>query len=545
MERNFDYIIIGAGSAGCVLANRLSSSTKNSIALFEAGPSNNTWKVDMPSALLYTMHDTKMNWKYYSEPEPYLNNRKLFCPRGKMIGGCSSHNGMVFVRGHPEDYNRWASYGLNQWKYSNVLPYFKKLETWSGGKNKYRGDSGPLKVNKSKINIDYPLFQKILDAAQEAGHEIYEDVNGYKQEGFGPFDVTINKGKRYSVGKAYLEKVKNNNNLEIFTNTNVLKILFKNKTAIGIEVLESNKKIIYFANKEILLSAGSINSPKILQLSGVGDASELKKHNIDVVHNLPGVGKNLQDHLEVYIQYKSKKKETLYNLSTNYLKQAIEGIKWFSLKKGMLANSHLELGGFVTTKPKYKHPNIQFHFFPSLVINHGLTNPSFDGFQFHATPNRPKSRGFVNLRSNDPLEDPIIQFNYLQEEEDLIQMRDSVQIAKNIFEQPSLKSYLGEEIRPGKACRSNEELDEIIRNTAETAYHPSCTNKMGIDKMSVVDQNTKVYGVNNLRVIDSSIMPDIISGNLNAATIMIAEKSADIILGKQENPIDADYYLNG
>ena len=539
----FDYIIIGAGSAGCVLSNRLSEDENNRVAVFEAGKSSDIWKVKMPLALLYTMHDPKYNWKYYSEPEPYLNNRRLFCPRGKMIGGCSSHNGMVFVRGHPEDYNRWASYGLKNWDYANVLPYFKKLETWSEGENLYRGGSGPLKVSRSKIHKQYPLFQTVMDAAKETGFELYEDVNGYKQNGFGPFDVTINEGIRWGAGKAYLDNVKSNKNIRIITEAYVLKILFNNKTAIGIEVKLKNKKMSYFANKEILLSAGSINSPKILLLSGIGDAIELKKIGIDIIHDLPGVGKNLQDHLEVYIQYKSKKKETLYNLSTNYFTQAIEGIKWFLFKKGMLANSHLELGGFISSNKKYSHPNIQYHFFPSLVINHGLTNPSFDGFQLHAYPNRPKSRGFVKLRSPNSREDPIIKFNYLQEEEDLKQMRDSVNIAKKIFGQPSFIPYLGEEIRPGKNCNSDDELNEIIRNTADSAYHPSCSNKMGNDKFSVVDEKTKVHGINNLRVIDSSIMPDIISGNLNAATLMIAEKASDLILKKQEDPIDAPYYM--
>ena len=542
MENNFDYIIIGAGSAGCVLANRLSSSS-NTIGLFEAGPNSNSWKIDMPSALLYAMHDPRMNWKYYSEPEPYLNNRRLFCPRGKMIGGCSSHNGMVFVRGHQEDYNRWASYGLNKWSYSHVLPYFKKLEKWSGGENDFRGGNGPLKVNKSKINYKFPLFSKIIEAAKEANFDIYDDVNGYKQEGFGTFDVTINNGVRYGASKAYLDEVKKNNNLKIFTESHVSKILFENNTAVGIEVKKGNIKYLYYANKEVILSAGSINSPKILQLSGVGEAEELKKLGINIIHDLPGVGKNLQDHLEIYIQYKSKKKETLYDLTNNYFLQAIEGIKWFLFKKGMLAHSHLELGGFVRTNKKYSHPNIQYHFFPSLVIDHGLKNPSFHGFQFHATPNRPKSRGYVKLRSSNIEDNPIILFNYLQDEEDLIQMRDSVKIAKKIFNQPCLKDYLGEEIRPGKECQTDEDLNEIIRSTSETAYHPSCTNKMGLDKMSVVDQDTKVYGINNLRIVDSSIMPDIVSGNLNAATLMIAEKASDIILGKkEEDPVNVDYF---
>ena len=542
MKNTFDFLIIGAGSAGCVLANRLSKNLSNTIGIFESGPNINTWKVNMPSALLYTMHDSKYNWKYYSEPEPYLNNRKIFCPRGKMIGGCSSHNGMVFVRGHPEDFNRWASYGLKKWDYNHVLPYFKKLETWSGGENLYRGGHGPLKVNRSTINKKFPLFQAILNAAKTSGFELFEDSNGYKQEGFGTFDVTIHEGKRYGAGKAYLDDVKNNSNIEIFTHSNVSKILFKNKVAIGVEVSINNKKEIYYANKEILLSSGSINSPKLLQLSGVGNATELKEVGIEIIHDLPGVGENLQDHLEIYIQHKSKKKETLYDLSTNHITQALEGMKWFLFKKGMLAHSHLELGGFVKTSDKYLHPNIQYHFFPSLVFNHGLTNPSFDGFQFHASPNRPKSRGFVKIRSKNVYDDPIVLFNYLKEEEDLIQMRDSVKIANKILQQPSLEDYLGEQLRPGENCNTEEELDEIIRSTADTAYHPSCTNKMGVDKYSVVNEETKVHGLQNLRIIDSSIMPDIISGNLNAATLMIAEKASDMILGKEESPLSAPYY---
>ena len=541
MSKNFDYIIIGAGSAGCVLANRLSKDTKTTICILESGPKSNTWKVDMPSALLYTMHDPKYNWKYYSEPEPFLNNRKIFCPRGKMLGGCSSHNGMVFVRGNPLDFERWASYGLPKWGYKNVLPYFKKLETWSGGENLYRGGNGPLKVNRSKIDNKFPLFKSLIKAAAEAGYENFEDSNGFKQDGFGTFDTTIDGGKRQGVARAYLEEVKNLNNLKVQHNTDVLKIIFEGKKAIGVEI-KINKKIEkYYCNKEVILSAGSINSPKILQLSGVGDPKILKKHGIKIINELPGVGKNLQDHLEIYIQHKSKKKETLYNLSTNYFSQAIEGLKWFLLKKGMLSYSHLEVGGFVKTSEKYKHPNIQLHFFPSLVINHGLTSPSFDGFQFHASPNRPKSRGFVEIKSNNFNDNPKIQFNYLENEEDLQQMRDSVKIANKIFSQESMKEYLGEQIRPGINCTESE-LDNIIRNTADTAYHPSCTNKMGLDKMSVVDEETKVYGIENLRVIDSSIMPDILSGNINAGTIMIAEKAADMILGKEETTINVEYY---
>ena len=536
--KQYDYVIVGAGSAGCVLANRLSENPKISIAVIEAGPSSNSWKVDMPSALLYTMHDPKINWKYYSEPEPFLNNRKIFCPRGKMIGGCSSHNGMVYVRGHAQDFNRWAQKGLTKWSYKHVLPYFKKLETWSEGENKYRGGKGPLQVSKSKINEKFPLYQAVINSAMEAGFPYTEDPNGFKQEGFCTFDLTIKDGKRCGIGKAYLKKASKRSNVEIFMQAYVQKIIVENKEAKGIDVIIKDKKEKIFAGKEIIVSCGSINSPKLLQLSGIGDAEELQQIGIQVIHNLPGVGKNLQDHLELYVQHECKKPVTLFGLFNNPLMKVYHGAQWFLFKKGLLAHSHLELGGFVRSSTDFDHPNIQFHFFPSLVINHGLENPDKHAFQFHASPNRPTSRGWVKLRSSNPKDEPIIQFNYLETEGDRKQMRDCAKISRKIFSQKSIQEYLGKEIRPGINIQSDDELDEVIRNTSETAYHPSCSNKMGIDNMSVVDPETKVYGISKLRVVDSSILPDIVSGNLNASTVMIAEKASDMILGKPEKELE-------
>lgn len=541
--KQYDYIIVGAGSAGCVLANRLSANPKLSIAVIEAGPSSNSWKVDMPSALLYTMHDPKINWKYYSEPEPFLNNRKIFCPRGKMIGGCSSHNGMVFVRGHAQDFNRWAQKGLSNWSFNHVLPYFKKLESWSEGENDFRGGNGPLQVSKSRINEKYNLHQSVINAAKEAGYLYTEDSNGFMQDGFCTFDLTIKNGVRCGTGKAYMEEASKRNNVDIFTQSVVQKIIIEGKVAKGIEVIIKGKKNTIYAAKEVILSCGSINSPKLLQLSGIGDANELQQVGIKVIHNLPGVGKNLQDHLEIYVQHECKKRVTLYGLFNNPFVKAYHGIQWFLLKKGMLAHSHLELGGFIKSSKDFEHPNIQLHFFPSLVINHGLENPDKHAFQLHAYPNRPTSRGWVKLRSSDPNDMPLIQFNYLETEGDRQQMRDCVKISRNIFSQKAIQEYIGKEIRPGNEIQNDDELDEVIRNTSETAYHPSCTNKMGVDNMSVVDPQTKVYGIANLRVVDSSIMPDIVSGNINASTIMIAEKASDLILGnKEKEPLNLDFY---
>ncbi len=523
---NFDYLVIGSGAAGCVLANRLSENSKNSVALFEAGKSSDLWKVKMPLALLYVMHDPKYNWKYYSEPEPFLNDRKIFCPRGKMIGGCSAHNGMVHVRGNANDFERWASFGVPSWSYKNVLPYFKKIENWSGGENEYRGSNGLLPVNQSKNNN--PLFKAFIKSAEEAGYKANPDMNGKDQEGFGMYDVNINNGQRASASKHYLKPVENRKNLNIFSNSFVERIIFDGQKAIGIEVKIKNKTEKVFAKKEVIVSAGSINSPQLLMLSGIGPAKHLNELGINVVKDLPGVGKNLQDHLETYVQQECKTPDTLYS-ATKLLNKFVLGIQWFLFKSGIGAHSHLEAGGFAKSSTDEPDPNIQFHFFPSFVIDHGLIEPKSHGFQLHASPNRPKSRGKITLKSSNPYDYPKIQFNYLENEEDLKLTRECIHIARKILSQDSLKPFSGKEVGPGSDKVSVEDLNEYIRANAETAYHPCGTSKMGIDKMAVVDEKLKIHGLQNIRVIDASIIPEITSGNLHAPTLMIAEKGSDII----------------
>ena len=523
----FDYLIVGAGSAGCVVANRLSENVNNSVAIFEAGGSSDIWKVKMPLALLYTMHDPKYNWKYYSEPEPYLNNRKVFCPRGKMIGGCSSHNGMVFVRGNRDDYTRWQNFGLKDWSYEKVLPYFKKIEKWSEGENQFRGSLGPLPVSLSKNKN--PLFKAFIDAAAEAGHKTNIDMNGEEQEGFGMFDTTMHQGERAGVAKYYLNPITNRKNLNILKNSFVEKILFDGKKAIGLQVKIKNKVQNIYANKEVILSGGSINSPQLLMLSGIGDEAQLRDNGINVVHDSKGVGKNLQDHLETYIQQKCKTPNTLYTY-TKLIPKILAGMQWFMFKSGPCSQSFLEAGGFAKSSPERKVANIQFHFFPSFVINHGLKDPDSHGYQLHASPNHPKSRGEISLKSSDPYDYPKILFNYLKEEEDLKQTRECIKVARKILSQPALSEHAGEEVGPGLDSQSDDELNEYIRSKADTAYHPCGTCKMGVDDMSVVDQDLKVKGIENLRVIDASIIPEIPSANLNAPTLMIAEKGSDYIL---------------
>ena len=497
----------------------------------------------MPAALSIPMNMKAYNWGYLSEPEPYLNDRRMHCPRGKVLGGSSSINGLVYVRGHPLDFERWEEEGAKGWSYRDVLPYFRRAESFAGGADAWRGDGGPLATAQGrKLN---PLYEAFIEAGREAGYAVSSDLNGERQEGFGALDMTVRDGVRASTANAYLRPSMKRPNLKVVTHALASRVAFDGRRAVGVHYRRDGVKLKAGARREVILCGGPINSPQLLKLSGVGPAAELGAFRIDVVANRPGVGENLQDHLEFTFQVASKQPITLFS-HTGFIRRALIGAEWLLRGKGLGASNHFEAGGFIRSRAGVRYPDIQFHFLPMAVAYDGSTLAREHGFQAHVGPMRSKSRGWVRLKSSDPAEPPMIQFNYMSHSDDWTEMRSCVRLTREIFAQAAFDRYRGREIQPGTKCVSDEAIDAFVRERVDSAYHPSCTCKMGspADPLAVVDPQTRVIGVEGLRVVDSSIMPSITNGNLNAPTIMIGEKAADMILGRAPLPAsNAPYYL--
>ncbi len=531
--QTFDYIIVGAGSAGCVLANRLSENPKHKVLLLETGGSDKSIFIKMPTALSIPMNTDKYAWQFNTEKEPYLNNREMHCPRGKVLGGSSSINGMVYVRGHAKDFDEWEAHGAEGWNYQACLPYFQKAETWYKGNDAYRGGNGELGVNNGN-EMKNPLYTAFIKAGEQAGYDITSDYNGKQQEGFGPMHMTVKDGVRSSASREYLDPIKSRKNLTIVTGALVTKVVLEDKVAKGVEYLV-NGKTETAASNEVILSAGSIGSPHILQLSGIGDKDILEKAGVDVKHHLPGVGQNLQDHLEFYFQYKCKQPITL-NRKLGLISKGLIGARWLLNRSGLGATNHFESCAFIRSKADVEWPDIQYHFLPAAIRYDGKSAFDGDGFQVHVGHNKPKSRGSVTLQSANPTVPPKILFNYLQHPDDIEGFRACVRLTREIIAQSAFDDFRDGEIQPGEHIQTDEEIDAFVREAVESAYHPSCSCKMGEDEMAVVDSQTNVHGIEGLRVVDSSIFPTIPNGNLNAPTIMVAEKAADIILGKPALP---------
>jgi choline dehydrogenase len=539
----FDYIIVGAGSAGCVLADRLSEDGRSSVLLLEYGGSDRSIFIQMPAALSIPMNSRTYNWGYQSEPEPHLGGRRIACPRGKVLGGSSSINGMVYARGHPLDFERWEQEGAKGWGYPGVLPYFRRAESFQGSGDAYRGDAGPLTTaNGRKLN---PLYDAFIEAGRQAGYGVSADLNGERQEGFGALGMTVKNGVRWSTANAYLRPAMKRPNLRVATHALATRIVFNRRRAVGVRYQGRGREQTATARGEVILCGGPINSPQLLKLSGVGPAEELRSFGIDVIADRIGVGENLQDHLEFTFQVASRQPITLFS-HTGLFRRALVGAEWLMRQRGPGASNHFEAGGFIRSRAGVRYPDIQFHFLPMAVAYDGSTLAREHGFQAHAGPMRSKSRGSVRLRSPDPVEPPRIQFNYMSHPEDWIEMRACIRLTREIFAQAAFDPYRGREIKPGADCVSDEALDAFVRDHVDTAYHPSCSCKMGspADPSAVVDPETRVIGVEGLRVVDSSIMPSITNGNLNAPTIMLAEKAADMIRGLDPLPAsNAPFYV--
>lgn len=533
-----DYVIIGAGSAGCAIAYRLSEAG-HSVIVIEYGGTDIGPLIQMPAALSYPMNMKLYDWGYRSEPEPHLNNRRLACPRGKVVGGSSSINGMVYVRGHAKDFDHWAESGAAGWSYADVLPYYKRLESWSsaghGGDPEWRGKDGPLHVTRGPRKN--PLFKAFVNAGRQAGYETTDDYNGEKQEGFGPMEQTVRNGRRWSAANAYLRPAQKNGNCTVVSGL-ADRIVIENGRAIGVALVGGD---VIKARCEVIVSASSINSPKLLMLSGIGPAQHLAEHGIKVVADRPGVGQNLQDHLELYIQMAASKPITLFK-HWNLLSKAWIGAQWLFTKTGLGASNQFESAAFVRSNAGVDYPDIQYHFLPIAVRYDGQAAAEGHGFQAHVGPMRSPSRGAVTLRSADPKDDPVIRFNYMSTPQDWEDFRTCIRLTREVFAQEAFKPFVKHEIQPGVDVQSDAELDAFIAEHAESAYHPCGTCKMGAahDPMAVVDPECRVIGVEGLRVADSSIFPRITNGNLNGPSIMVGEKAADHILGVDMLPKSND-----
>lgn len=528
---NADYIIIGSGSAGSALTYRLSEDGKHTVMVLEFGGSDAGPLIQMPAALTWPISMKRYNWGYLSEPEPHLNNRRLIAPRGKVIGGSSSINGMVYVRGHSEDFNRWEALGAQGWGYADVLPYFKRLETSCGGEEGWRGVDGRLHIQRPTAKN--PLYRAFIEAGRQAGFEVTEDYNGSKQEGFGLMEQTIYNGQRWSAASAYLRPAMKRPNVSLMR-CFARKIVIENGRAVGVEIERNGMVEVVKAHREVIVSASTFNSPKLLMLSGIGPGEHLKEMGIDVKVDRPGVGANLQDHVEYFFQHESTQPITLYS-SLPWYRQGFIGAQWLLLKRGLGVSNQFEACAFVRSAAGVKQPDIQYHFLPLAISNDGKVAAKAHGFQVHVGYNLPKSRGAVTLRSADPMADPVIRFNYMSHEEDWIKFRHSVRLTREIFGQNAFDPYRGPEILPGAKVQDDDQIDAFLRDNLESAFHPCGTCRMGSsdDPMAVVDPQTRVIGVDGLRVADSSIFPHNTYGNLNAPSIMTGEKAADHILGKE------------
>ncbi|MDK1025332.1 MAG: choline dehydrogenase [Gammaproteobacteria bacterium] len=524
----YDYIVIGAGSAGCVMANRLSANSDNKVLLLEAGKKDTSPFIHMPPGVGLLLNSKKYNWGFDTAPEPHLNNRELYWPRGKVLGGSSSINGMIYNRGHARDYDQWRQLGNVGWSYEEVLPYFKKSINQERGADKYHGTGGPLNVKDSNASIE--LHQLFIDAGVEAGHKYNPDFNGAEQEGIGPYQVTKIGGKRCSAAKAFLTPILDRENLTVITEARILAVALDGKVTRGVKYHKAGKYVDVEVGKEVILCAGAVQSPQILQLSGIGDPVLLDEFNITVNHALPGVGQNLQDHLDVVVQHHCTRPDMTLDRAAKLHKALPALIRYLLFESGPGTESPLEAGGFVKSREDLEVPDLQLHFIPGFMIDHGRQRGPGPGMCIHVCHLHPQSRGEVTLRSADPFDDPLIKANYLSVEADLDVLVEGVKIVRKIYKTSVLAPYLGEEYAPSKGRESDAEIREFIRENAETLYHPVGTCKMGSDPMAVVDDQLRVHGIEKLRVVDASIMPTVVGGNTNAPTIMIAEKAADLVL---------------